>query len=1145
MSQQPEYSYKPGTIRSLKLVNFMCHESFEVKLGPRVNFVIGPNGSGKSALLTALVVVLGGRATTTSRAKRANEFVMYGKKYAKVTCVIHNYEKIMEKDQAFKPDDYGKRIIIEKIIYTEESSRLVLKNDKDKKVSERKQELDDMLEHFGILINNPICILNQEISKSFLHSKKPEDKFELFMKATNLEQIEHDYENAKQNHNDWNECNNRKSVGFRVLDSEYMSCKEKVSFLINRARLQDTHRELNRELVWAMIRDYENKAEQTQQKIESYIQAIENYNSDTEKRKDLIEKSKLRVEQQKIKLQTCNQECEFSRKKLDDNRRKDTTIRMRRVDVEHRVDAEKRKVARLERDKESLEKSITDLRRKLTNDNSVEENERRKVEIERLEREMPSEKAREKSIRQHTDQLAHSMNDTRSELHKATTRINELKNELYSKQSTLRRLKGGEKNALEKYGDHMIRICAEIEDYHKNGHFQKKPLGPLGYYIRLKSPDVAHALELHLGRNAYAFTCDNIKDTQTLQALIKKVRQQSHSHREFREPLVLIRKANRRHDTSRFKAQHDRYKTLLDYIDVSEDAVYNALVDRTSLETVLFIPDYKEAENLMITPPLIPRWTRCAYTRDCHIMYPRTQHGGYRCITGNINNTCLFSRGNADQIRALEKAISLIEADIRDLEANTTRLQESYDVQRREHDSNYQEIRKILEGIRKREQELLNLKTTLTVAQPEELSAFESELESCLSKIAEAKIMIERESAILASINDEHDEVAKEREAIMELSKQRDQERQKVQDLINKENDAIKTHQDTIKENQLSIATCTTKKEEETKNIEKHHDEIASARRNVNDSDKPAIIRETSIVQAEMKKVERQLNTEIEENTDPDELLASLRKRIREIENLVELKDHNQQNFNMSSKVLKDREDGYKSLRSFTCSSVSTTFSSVMRAMGMNGMLRIHLDDYVVDGDIVSKAKTLEMSIDTTPTQRPGGLTQNAANNSNIDENSFQQQASRRRSTRSQPANSDGGPRRKRVRVDVSPSEKENKLKMTDTRSLSGGERSFSTVAFVLALWHHCSSPFKLMDEIDVFMDMVTRRLSYNALIKFAQITENPGQFIFFSPLELPRIDDTENLVRVFEMPKIIRKGTQPSVPVAGTSFAGTAGGDE
>lgn len=45
-----------------------------------------------------------------------------------------------------------------------------------------------------------------------------------------------------------------------------------------------------------------------------------------------------------------------------------------------------------------------------------------------------------------------------------------------------------------------------------------------------------------------------------------------------------------------------------------------------------------------------------------------------------------------------------------------------------------------------------------------------------------------------------------------------------------------------------------------------------------------------------------------------------------------------------------------------------------------------------------------------------------------------------------------------------------SKAALNDMRSLSGGERSFSTVCFVLSLWSITESPFRALDEFDVYM---------------------------------------------------------------------------
>ena len=80
-----------GIIELVECVNFMCHKYFEMKLGPLINFIIGNNGSGKSAVLTAITICLGGKASSTNRGQSLKSFIKEGEE-----CVsIHHCPRLV------------------------------------------------------------------------------------------------------------------------------------------------------------------------------------------------------------------------------------------------------------------------------------------------------------------------------------------------------------------------------------------------------------------------------------------------------------------------------------------------------------------------------------------------------------------------------------------------------------------------------------------------------------------------------------------------------------------------------------------------------------------------------------------------------------------------------------------------------------------------------------------------------------------------------------------------------------------------------------------------------------------------------------------------------------------------------------------
>jgi len=95
---------------------------------------------------------------------------------------------------------------------------------------------------------------------------------------------------------------------------------------------------------------------------------------------------------------------------------------------------------------------------------------------------------------------------------------------------------------------------------------------------------------------------------------------------------------------------------------------------------------------------------------------------------------------------------------------------------------------------------------------------------------------------------------------------------------------------------------------------------------------------------------------------------------------------------------------------------------------------------------------------------------------------------------------------------------------VVNSKTLSGGERSFTQVALIMALQKFSGSPMCIYDEFDVFMDSVNRGNSIKILLRAALGKENDPtakpaerQFIFITPNDVSPIiaHGHKNLIRI------------------------------
>jgi len=85
-----------------------------------------------------------------------------------------------------------------------------------------------------------------------------------------------------------------------------------------------------------------------------------------------------------------------------------------------------------------------------------------------------------------------------------------------------------------------------------------------------------------------------------------------------------------------------------------------------------------------------------------------------------------------------------------------------------------------------------------------------------------------------------------------------------------------------------------------------------------------------------------------------------------------------------------------------------------------------------------------------------------------------------------------------------------------DVKALSGGERSYTTIALLLALGESLETPFRVLDEFDVFLDPVTRKTVIDTLIVMAK-KMNHRQFIFITPQDVSNVD-ADPMLKIIKM---------------------------
>ncbi|XP_058469995.1 structural maintenance of chromosomes protein 6-like isoform X1 [Solea solea] len=1076
-----------GIVESITLKNFMCHTLLgPFAFGSNVNFVVGNNGSGKSAVLTALIVALGGNAQATNRGSSLKGFVKEGESSADVSVTLRNKGK-----DAYKPEVFGPAITVDLRITREGLRTYKLKSKSGQIVSTKKEELMSMLDNFNIQVNNPISVLTQEMSKYFLHSKGEGDKYKFFMKATQLDQMREDFVYIKSTKHVTADKVEQHSEHLKDIKQNYREKEECYKSLTSLDEMSTKLEELRKQMAWALVTEMERELEPMKEKLQLDRKSTEKYDEKVDEWKHKVEESEKKYKQIQEQLEGITQQVQDLQPRCTELKaeaqRRNTLLKSCEVTV-HRCKANLRD---LEKDKAQLSTRINDLKLSISQTTGAE-SQARTEHMEQIKAELENITHHISTLSQQTDQYQNACTRLKDEQGKIGRELAVLQKSIDANERNVRTLESSRSNRLRRFGEHMPALLTAIEEAHKRGQFKQKPRGPLGYLISLKDPELALAVEVCLKGQLQAFTCDNYEDEKVLQGLMAR------AYQGGRRPTIITSQfIPRLHDTRRRAVNHPQYPSVLQALEIEDHVVANCLIDQRGIESILLIKNRTEARRVMQSrnPP-----------QNCYLAFSKDgdQIDNSRSYTADQTRANYLSGDVEEEIRHLQK-------EIENQKAQATRIQ--------------QQIKKINEEIKQNEGLLrrtyMDQKTTedkgtklqlelsdlqnVEEPQSEDLNPLEEELQEIITKIASKRAEYEETRNQMTDLRTSYEEAEKE------------YKRHKEQiNTIREEADPIK---DELSKTDQDVMKCKHHKKhyEEKRSIHLHNIQTLEANVKSKEQEHQAsVIKATEISpeRVEVRRTAKSLDSEItrlkakissqqDQQGDREEIVRQYHEALESYKNLT----HQVKNLNSFIKcldnVMNRRLYVYAELRRFLSARCKYYFDSMLKQRGYTGSMTFD-----------HKNETLSISVPAAP--------ENQQQKHQEEEGEVaghrKEKEHNRKETEEEGQGDHDRAKWGQIEVKMESGVEDMVVQpgqgsgtdLRDMRSLSGGERSFSTVCFVLSLWAITEAPFRCLDEFDVYMDMVNRRISMDMMLKVAA-GQRKRQFIFLTPQSMSTLPVSEN----------------------------------
>ncbi|KAL3811194.1 LOW QUALITY PROTEIN: hypothetical protein ACHAXA_004496 [Cyclostephanos tholiformis] len=1094
-----------GIIHEVYVENFMCHRKLSVKLCRNVNFIHGQNGSGKSAILAAIQVCLGAGARRTHRARNLRDLV---RKEAGADCPGARLRVTLLNGGAdgYMPDLYGEYITVERLISLRPGGfngyKLLDSNMKER--SRSKKDLDAMLDQLNIQVENPVAVLDQEEAKKFLTGKE-EDKYAFFVKATELERLDRAYASVQDNILEQQALQERAREGVGGAIENTKRLKMEWEQFRELDKLEMEAQELRAMYGWSCHREFMEQLDE-EMKAQKYSKALEKRRVElatAEQSLDVTDDQEIELKKEMESLTEEASDAAESKTRLE-NEVRDASIPVKSKERERSLLA--RELAQEKKKRDSAVRRLEQARRQIleSQGNVAEEERARTRKIAQTEADLARAKEQVEPLREEVAIHLRKYQEIEPALAQTKETLDGTMKQLVAVQQKLTAMQqesGEGRAALAVFGSKCKALYEAVQRATKANKFQGPVAGPVGMYVKVVRGKEKYAkiAELAIGSGAldrFIVTCH--EDFQLLNKLRREI---GCGPRDC--PLYRIhpKSTKQRYD---IPAPPPGVETVTSVLNVENAMAFNMLVDLAKIDTSA-LADSKEISE----EALLSRENGRSFIKGGRIgkvyFLPKGDH--WEAKGGNVmmvsNDRGMKQTVGVDRSAAIESA----KHELKALQQELVRNQEE---QKGVNDASYQHKKawndakanysKVSSRIKNMEEILGKLRDeaeTSEEAPTIDTTEYENDIQEAETAVQDLK---KKEAAVVQEIESLQPGLNELRKQLEEVDTRNsrileDMEivEAKLEDIVNHQTQRMEMVEK-IRAKVQQLDDAVTKQEDNVAEIKGRVSEaLAGARKMQFDYNRDIRMFELK------KKNGGELPHGEELELEPSE------NDLEEIDIVDPGNDSKFYKTKLQNKLRKIEQE--KQRRNMSESDPVVARDKYFRA-------RKDLDSKMEQIHAIER-NTKALTKDLKERRaRWRDFRRHIAELTNL---GFDEMLNKKGSAGEVEFDHEAG----RLNLIVQKSNTDAHSQTKDVKALSGGERSFATLSLLLAIGESLETPFRVMDEFDVFLDPVARKIAMENLVRVAKEMDH-RQFIFITPQDVSNLQ-TDQKLRIFKMKPPVR----------------------